>query len=418
MQYKNLVGHTIFFGVSIVFLASLSFPFHQASANVIMCDPLVGICSDPFSNVEQSIQQHQSQIQAYQQGWQQIQNKESAMKSQYGYDAYVYCTRSSSFLYEGDVGRSNILLMAAEPCMANYKPTQEAGRAARNSCMQGGRGVWTPYAYGTAGYGGGQCQCNSGQLINGTCVTTIPTCTANSTYDGSQCICNAGYTSLSGTCLSNKSTASALDSSWRGRECVSSFGSGSIWNGSVSADYSTQCACSSGYSWNSSNTACVLNIPAPATTPTCDSGLFLRGIVCVSGNQACINDFGVHTVASGKLNSNGGPVCDCTSGFVWEGKTCVTPDQSCQSIYGTYSTWTGEKNSKGGLMCGCKDGYNFNSANTTCVKTKIGTTPIADLLNIPALDNGSTSTPTTTSIAQQKGFFSRLLHALNPFSWF
>lgn len=209
MQHKIIVA--------IVFGVFLLFPSHQAAASILWCDPLLGGCSNPYSGVDQSMQQQQSQTQALQQSWQQIQNKESALKSQYGYAAYTSCTANMLNIDGGNLAQVTIYLNADEPCMAGYKAKQDAKTQCstgyvyfNGSCVSGAQGCLNSWGANSVWTGTG-CDCAMNYKWDGSkCVSTAPTCTANSTYNGSQCICNAGYSSLSGYCISNQAALGAL----------------------------------------------------------------------------------------------------------------------------------------------------------------------------------------------------------------
>ncbi len=93
-----------------------------------------------------------------------------------------------------------------------------------------------------------------------------------------------------------------------------------------------------------------------------------------NNNQICANDYGVGSIWTKKLNSQGGPICDCQVYFMWNTShtSCVvvpikTSDQICQDSYGINSNWSGTKNDKEGLNCSCKTGYEWNSNKTSCM---------------------------------------------------
>ncbi len=262
MQYKNIV--TIAFGVFLLL------PF-QASAQ-IWCDPLLGFCSDPYGALNQSIQQQQSQVQAQQQAWQRMQDKESALKSQYGYAAYSSCTDNMLNIDGGNISQVTMYLNADEPCMASYKTNSTPSISNDQKCANK-FGVGTTWTGKTDSVGNPECQCASGYAsTNGACVlsaATTPTCTANSTYNGSQCICNTGYSNLSGYCISNLAALAALNppSKANDQTCQSSYGTHSIWTGEKNAQGGIVCGCGTSFDWNSSRTACV----APVTITTSNS---------------------------------------------------------------------------------------------------------------------------------------------------
>ncbi len=214
MQYK--------LGISIALGVFLLSPFHYAAASLLWCDPLLGGCSNPFSGVDQSIQQQQSQTQAQQQSWQQIQDKESALKSQYGYAAYTSCTANMLNIDGGNLTQVTMYLNADEPCMASYKSRQE--QTASTQCVSLGNGRYS-----------GNCTCGAGYTFKNNVCTPIT--------------CDAGYILRDSTCV--------LGSQF----CASKFGPNSVFNGKL-------CDCASGYKFNEffdSRAQCVAVTPAKTT---------------------------------------------------------------------------------------------------------------------------------------------------------
>lgn len=366
MQNKYIFSHVSPVGTSIVFGVLLFFPFHQANAGVVLCDSFVGpgsistFCNDPFGDVDTSPRPlyNNSELQQIQSN----QTTENRLKSQYGYTAYSQCM-STSF-DKGNPYQVAIHLNAAEPCIASYKSTQVSAQAAKDKCMQG-NGRWIPYGYGTIGYPSGDCQCSAGyQLSNGSCIlqqTEIDACKTSYgpySYTGTNSVGSSGCKCLQG-------------SDW------------GTWNGKLG------CAPKS------------TNQTAPTQTPTCTANATYNGSQCV-----------------------------CNTGYFSDKGACITGTQSCISNYGSNSVYNGADNS-----CGCTSGFEWNSGQTACIKTATVVVPTVNQIIkndsvAPSASNGiskvvgrvnnSTSTEATTTrpTTPQKGFFSRLLHALNPFSWF
>ncbi|MFA5067837.1 MAG: hypothetical protein WC466_07380 [Candidatus Izemoplasmatales bacterium] len=134
-------------------------------------------------------------------------------------------------------------------------------------------------------------------------------------------------------------------------------------------------------------------------------------------DQVCKGQFGVNSVWSGELSSDGRGYCKCDNGYslnsqrtqcvatppsgtlcngkYWNGcsagqqfycpptgdpecicsgdlilgknKQCVTKTQSCKDDYGNNSIWSGNLNDTGGLICDCAQGYAWNANSATCI---------------------------------------------------
>lgn len=343
-------------------------PFHQVSAQLIICDPLVGICRNPFGNVDQNIQELQLKNQL--QGLQQTQSNQATinrLKLQYGYAAYSECM-STSFDY-GNQYEVAIHLNAAESCMASYKAKQDAKTQCsagyvyfNGSCVSGAQGCLDSWGAHSVWTGTG-CDCATNYKWDGSkCAAATPTCTANATYNGSQCICNAGYSSLSGYCVSNQRALEALKP--RTGQAITPQQVTQVPTCAANATYNgSQCICNTGY--------------------FSDSG------ACITGAQSCINNYGSNSVYNSADNS-----CDCVSGFVWNsGQT------ACVKTATTVITPTVKQTTK-------------NNSGSASVLNGV-TNAIAQTDN-----TSGTNATTTFPVVPQKGFWSRLFHALNPFSWF
>lgn len=91
----------------------------------------------------------------------------------------------------------------------------------------------------------------------------------------------------------------------------------------------------------------------------CYSGYVASGNSCISGDQACKNQYGYnsqHEYSTGK--------CTCTYGYVWNetATKCISADESCQNSFGYNS-----KASLSANKCECRYGYIFNKAGTKCI---------------------------------------------------
>ena len=197
----------------------------------------------------------------------------------------------------------------------------------------------------------------------------------------------------------------------------------------------SSCTCNAGYtatdvygncSLASANSNPSINTPAPVPAPTAPTGIQCNGKswnACPTGQKFyCPATGDAQCLYAQTCSANEtlkGSLCVCNSGYFSEGKGCVTASTMCATDYGVHSVPSGQLNAQGGPICGCATGY-VNAANNTCAKSGIDMTPTAESLHIPTLDNGSASSTnaTTTSATPQNGFWSRLLHLLNPFSWF
>lgn len=163
---------------------------------------------------------------------------------------------------------------------------------------------------------------------------------------------------------------------------------------------------------------------SPVATPT---------VPIKTNDQVCIDKFGAHIKWDGTKNSEGLLNCGCEPGYQAsnDGSTCVlvsnvpitTNDQICIEDYGINSTWSGKLNEKNGPICDCKINYVWNKGGTTCLaipkaETKTITPVIKkvsevkkDAANITEADpvnlNQEVATSTTTEV-KPKGFWSRL----------
>gem|GEM_PF-2513582 len=188
---------------------------------------------------------------------------------------------------------------------------------------------------GCCSYHGGVCGCGccDGTSLSATCAPYYPecggggyggyqappSCPSMSSYNSisDQCECYSGYIASGNSCISED------------QACKNKYGYNSKSN------YSGQCECGYGYTWNSSGTS------------------------CINQNQACQNQFGYNSKAT-----ISGDKCECKYGYVWNsaGTKCVNPDEVCQNKFGYNS-----KATTSGDNCECKYGYMWNKATTKCI---------------------------------------------------
>ena len=127
--------------------------------------------------------------------------------------------------------------------------------------------------------------------------------------------------------------------------CKDSYGLNSYYTGTKNTDGNIICDCKTGYSWNSSQTACV---------------------IAKTNDQFCIESSGPHTVYNSSNNS-----CECASGYYYGAisKQCVnlieSRDQSCASSYPGTSFLKYDTNGTTNI-CDCKIGYYWNNDKTAC----------------------------------------------------
>lgn len=399
MNYKFFAG---FF-----FFIAIAAPLSTVHASIVC----VGIfCSDPYSGVDQTIQQLQlqNQLNSLQQT-QSNQTTDNRLRLQYGYTAYSYCMSKYSYLNHGDQFGIATQFEMAEGCMNSYASAQ----GAKVQCIQNGQ--WVPYPYGTVGYPGGQCQCNTGYtLSNGVCLSVNQTCQnqyGSNSYgstDGNYCYCSSGFNWNSGKtyCVRQVCPANATYNSQTG-SCDCSIPN--QWNSSNAA---TATACLSPFDQRALSALHPISTQTPTVTQTCTANATYNGSQCI-----------------------------CNQGYrMYPGTGCVRAlsdeyVQYCETNYGPHSGWNGLMNTQGGPVCSCFTSYEWNTSHTACVakpsKTSAkatsqttkndseSTSVLNGVTNVVAQTSNSTSTEApTTPVASQNGFWSRLLHIINPFSWF
>lgn len=127
---------------------------------------------------------------------------------------------------------------------------------------------------------------------------------------------------------------------------------------------------------------CLENKTASTSTQCSSDYVYYNGR-CVTFDDGCKEQFGILSLYSGKVDSQGKFICGCENGYTMS-KTknlCVSYTQSCKDDYG--DNVYGVKEDKG-IQCYCSSGYQMNSAGTAC--EKVATAPSvkdARTVNIP-----------------------------------
>jgi len=148
----------------IVFLVTvIVVPIHYASAQTFMCDPLVGLCSNPFGNVDTQVPK----------------NLQVAPPQSYTPPAPTPIKLDPII-----IPSSAITNAFSAACVAAPGNCAEQ-RSAMTQCTQG-NGTWT-YSYGTGIFDWpvGHCQCGTGQQwLGNSCISTAPVPTVTVTHSG------------------------------------------------------------------------------------------------------------------------------------------------------------------------------------------------------------------------------------------
>lgn len=291
-----------------------------------------------------------------------IRGKEEALKDQYGLSNYYSCVRSTGYLDKSGGPSAGIYLSAVQYCLERIQLQKEREEQ----------------------------ECQAGYLRkNGKCVTP-----------------DAG--------------------------CKLTYGPNSIFR-SFDATGAPLCDCQSGYAWSANGTSCVIqgNNNDAIQQARRDS---LGGIGCTNGWEwsktamACVPPKDT-TECNGKYWT----ACSAGQEFYCPSSgdaQCLIKDAEelgkesfpdlCKKSYGSHSIWTGEKNDDGGPICGCTSGYEFNISSTVCTKVQKQSAQEATPNNflIPKLTDGPSIATDTPRRETERGFFTRLMQILNPFSWF
>ena len=129
MQYK--------FGISIALGVFLLLPFHQAFASVLWCDPLFGLCSNPYGNVSTEVPQNL---------------KVTAPQP------YTPPLTVPIKLNQVVIPPSATATLGTNAVQCTLDPTScKTALNAQTQCTQGG-GTWTPYPMSSVLWPGSYCQ--------------------------------------------------------------------------------------------------------------------------------------------------------------------------------------------------------------------------------------------------------------------
>jgi hypothetical protein len=172
-----------------------------------------------------------------------------------------------------------------------------------------------------------------------------------------QVTCAAGTVLSGNECVPATATQSTTVQDMLTGVCQKVSGANSLYTGVTDKSKGGNnggCSCQSGYGWNSSMSACVVESKE-------------------TNDQLCFNKFGQGANWDGTKNSAGGLNCGCKGGYVssGNGQVCVvvpvvpvkTNDQICQDSYGSNSNWAGTKNGEGKINCGCQTGYVYQGGS-------------------------------------------------------
>jgi hypothetical protein len=129
-------------------------------------------------------------------------------------------------------------------------------------------------------------------------------CVTNASYSNGKCSCDNGYIQSGNTCITYT------------QSCKAQYGSGAYGDASY-------CHCSSGYEFNSGQTACVVSLICPLNSTklgnTCitDEGYINRNGQNITYTEDCRLSFGAHTI--GTKGNDGNSSCDCETTHEWNG---------------------------------------------------------------------------------------------------
>jgi len=131
------------------------------------------------------------------------------------------------------------------------------------------------------------CKCNSGYVISssGQCTSATLYCSQQigimSQYNSStkSCECMSGYQYNGSSCVyqsSISSYSSTLSASVSNAlSCQAAYGSNSTWDGTYTSGGLLNCACQTGYVWNSTKTSCMIS---SSTTGVMSNGLTMQQV--------------------------------------------------------------------------------------------------------------------------------------------
>lgn len=221
------------------------------------------------------------------------------------------------------------------------------------------------------------------------------------------CTCDAGYEKREqgGDCFAVSNLTPTT--SWNAQSCIDKYGSHTIFTGKW-------CDCAPGYKFNNSVVESTLS----------------------GAKTQCVADTSQQSQVATPPPVNTTPTCNVGSTYVLAQKKCITNDAFCtNALYarGAHSHWDGSVYGIESIPgCTCDTGFTWEPLHTSdgltvpgaCVAAEDKTISARPDVSAPVLTNGAVGTVSgtdariNTSATPQKGFWSRFLHALNPFSWF
>lgn len=146
--------------------------------------------------------------------------------------------------------------------------------------------------------------------------------------------------------------------------CQDDYGTNSVWSGTKNSQGGLICGCASGYTWNSSNTACV---SAPSGYQVCSAAYpneTWDGTYSSTGkyNCVCLPGYTLNSSQTGCVLTPTCPPfssynfaanqCQCLSGYQAVGGVCELNITYCQNLHGFGATYDASTNS-----CACSYGY-------------------------------------------------------------
>jgi hypothetical protein len=134
---------------------------------------------------------------------------------------------------------------------------------------------------------------------------------------------------------------------------------------------------------------CLQNLDVPHIN--CEDGFNYSGGSCVTINEGCMEEFGIHSFYEDKKDKTGTYTCACAEGFSWNNDQseciqsacpdgtiyyssyqdkngdilygrCLDLDEACQTDYGEFSIYS-HQNEYGQIMCECEINYEWDINN-------------------------------------------------------
>lgn len=179
--------------------------------------------------------------------------------------------------------------------------------------------------------------------------------------------------------------------------CKDTFGSNSYSAGVKNAAGENICDCQDGYTWNSTQTLCIVAPPPPKTneqicrdmngpygtynsydnTCGCADGYYYGAISKQCEGLTEYRDQSCEASYPGTSflkydQTDGKSICDCISGYYWNNDrtacySLTTFNQSCVNSYGEGSY---SKTQDGKRVCGCSYRYDWNLQRDACITTE------------------------------------------------